>query len=207
MAEQQICTFFLKGAYFGIDVQHVQEVIRPQATTPVPLASPDIYGLINLRGQIITVIDLQRRLEMSEPQTQSTTKLVDEPDSRYVEKSTRNLTPQPPSLVGKGENSKPLSLQERGLERGFPDPAKSQVDTAQGFNIIVCSEHEVVSLKVDYVGDVLEFAQNTFQPPPATLKGRMRQMLAGAYPLPEGFLLVLDAEKILDVNLTNQIIE
>ncbi|MCC5608811.1 chemotaxis protein CheW [Nostoc sp. CHAB 5834] len=203
MAEQQICTFFLKGAYFGIDVQHVQEVIRPQATTPVPLAPPDIYGLINLRGQIITVIDLQRRLEMSEPQTQSITKLGDEPDSRYVEKPTRNLTPQPPSLQGKGENSKPLSCKERG----FRDPVKSQVDGAQGFNIIVCSDNEVVSLLVDRVGDVLEFAQNTFQPPPATLKGRMRQMLAGAYPLPEGFLLVLDAEKILTVNLTNQIIE
>ncbi len=209
MAEQQICTFFLKGAYFGIDVQHVQEVIRPQATTPVPLAPPDIYGLINLRGQIITVIDLQRRLEMSEPQTQSITKLGDEPDfSRcYVENPTRNLTPQPPSLLGKGENSKPLSLQERGLERGFRDPVRSQVDEAQGFNIIVCSEHEVASLKVDYVGDVLEFAQNTFQPPPATLKGKMRQMLAGAYPLPHGFLLVLDAEKILDINSPSQIIE
>ena len=203
MTEQQICTFFLKGVYFGIDVQHVQEVIRPQATTRVPLAPPDICGLINLRGQIITVIDLQRRLEMSEPQTQSTTKLVDEPDfSRYVEKPTRNLTPQPPSLLALGENSKPLSLQERGMEVRFPDPVKSQVDEPQGFNIIVCSDREVVSLLVDDVGDVLEFAQNTFQPPPATLKGRMRQMLVGAYPLPEGFLLVLDAEKILDVNLT-----
>ena len=71
----------------------------------------------------------------------------------------------------------------------------------------MCCDREVVSLLVDDVGDVLEFKQNTFQPPPATLKGRMRQMLAGAYPLPEGFLLVLDAEKILDVNLTNQIIK
>ncbi|MEH1900897.1 MAG: pitrilysin family protein [Nostoc sp.] len=41
-------------------------------------------------------------------------------DFSRVEKPTRNLTPQPPSLVGKGENSKPLSLQERG----FPDPVK-----------------------------------------------------------------------------------
>ncbi|MFP4411202.1 hypothetical protein [Coleofasciculus sp.] len=41
--------------------------------------------------------------------------------SRPWEKLTSNLTPQPPSLQGKGENSKPLSLQERGLERGFPD--------------------------------------------------------------------------------------
>ncbi|MDZ7955914.1 ribosome assembly protein 4, partial [Nostoc sp. DedQUE09] len=40
--------------------------------------------------------------------------------SPNLEKLTRNLTPQPPSLLGNGENSKPLSLQERGLERGFP---------------------------------------------------------------------------------------
>jgi len=44
-----------------------------------------------------------------------------------VEKLTPDLTPQPPSLVGKGEKSKPLSLQGRGLERGFPDPVKSQI--------------------------------------------------------------------------------
>ena len=47
-------------------------------------------------------------------------------ESRHVEKPTPNLTPQPPSLKGSGENSKPLSLQERGLERGFPDPVKSK---------------------------------------------------------------------------------
>jgi hypothetical protein len=43
-----------------------------------------------------------------------------------IEEDDSDLTPQPPSLVGKGENSKPLSLQERGLERGFPDSVKSQ---------------------------------------------------------------------------------
>jgi hypothetical protein len=40
-----------------------------------------------------------------------------------------DLTPQPPSLRGKGENSKPLSLEERGLERGFPNPLKSKVSS------------------------------------------------------------------------------
>ncbi|BAZ25125.1 hypothetical protein NIES4073_60290 [Kalymmatonema gypsitolerans NIES-4073] len=38
--------------------------------------------------------------------------------SRHVEKPTRNLTPQPPSLKGKGENLKPLPYKGRGLERG-----------------------------------------------------------------------------------------
>ncbi len=53
---------------------------------------------------------------------------VNLPDlSRHVEKPTQNLTPQPPSLLGSGQ-VKPLSLQERGLERGFPDPVKSKVN-------------------------------------------------------------------------------
>jgi hypothetical protein len=43
-----------------------------------------------------------------------------------VEKSMPDLTPQQSSLVGKGENSMPLSLKERGLERGFQDPVKSK---------------------------------------------------------------------------------
>ncbi|MEH1913162.1 DUF559 domain-containing protein [Nostoc sp.] len=50
--------------------------------------------------------------------------------SRHVEKQTRNLTPQPPSLLEKGENSKPLSLQERGLERGLPQDSKSLQEQA-----------------------------------------------------------------------------
>ena len=66
-AEQQYCTFFLDGHYFGIDVREVQEVIRHLETTRVPLAPPVVRGLINLRGQIVTAIDLRRRLEMPAP--------------------------------------------------------------------------------------------------------------------------------------------
>jgi purine-binding chemotaxis protein CheW len=61
----QFCTFFINDIYFGIDVMQVQEVVRFQEITPIPLAPLDIAGLINLRGQIITVIDLKCRLDMS----------------------------------------------------------------------------------------------------------------------------------------------
>lgn len=60
----QFCTFFLNGSYFGIDVLKVQEVIRYQVMTRVPLAPPVVRGLINLRGQIVTAIDLRRRLDL-----------------------------------------------------------------------------------------------------------------------------------------------
>jgi purine-binding chemotaxis protein CheW len=62
MAIQQICTFFLDGTYFGIEVEAVQEVIRQQPLTHIPLAAQDICGLMNLRGQVIPVIDLPCRL-------------------------------------------------------------------------------------------------------------------------------------------------
>ena len=47
---------------FGVDVLHVQEVLRFQVMTPIPKAPPAIEGLINLRGQIVTAIDMRRRL-------------------------------------------------------------------------------------------------------------------------------------------------
>lgn len=61
---RQFCTFYLNGLYFGIDVLNVQEVIRSQELTRVPLAHPAVRGLINLRGQIVTALDLRRRLDM-----------------------------------------------------------------------------------------------------------------------------------------------
>ena len=67
MAEaQQYCTFYLDGLFFGVDVQKVQEVIRYQEMTRVPLAPAVVRGLINLRGQIVTAIDLRRRLELKD---------------------------------------------------------------------------------------------------------------------------------------------
>ena len=62
----QLCTFYLDDLYFGVDVQKVQEVIRYQEMTRIPLAPPVVRGLINLRGQIVTAIDMRRRLELSE---------------------------------------------------------------------------------------------------------------------------------------------
>jgi purine-binding chemotaxis protein CheW len=49
---------------YGLDVLAVQEVVRSQPLTRVPLAHPMVRGLMNLRGQIVTAIDLRRRLNL-----------------------------------------------------------------------------------------------------------------------------------------------
>lgn len=61
---EQYCTFYLDGLFFGVEVMKVQEVLFYQKMTSVPLAPPVVSGLINLRGQIVTAIDLRRRLEL-----------------------------------------------------------------------------------------------------------------------------------------------
>lgn len=63
---RQLCTFYLQKLLFGVEVEKVQEVIRYQEMTRVPLVPEVVRGLINLRGQIVTAVDLRRRLGMSE---------------------------------------------------------------------------------------------------------------------------------------------
>lgn len=60
----QFATFLLDDYYFGVEVLRVQEVIRYQDMTRVPRAPEVVQGLINLRGQIVTAIDLRRRLSL-----------------------------------------------------------------------------------------------------------------------------------------------
>jgi len=60
----QFCTFYLDKLLFGVELKGVQEVIRSLDVTRVPLAPSVVSGLINLRGQIVTAVDLRRRLEL-----------------------------------------------------------------------------------------------------------------------------------------------
>jgi purine-binding chemotaxis protein CheW len=60
----QFCTFYLDKLLFGVDLKGVQEVIRSLEMTTLPLAPKVVSGLINLRGQIVTAVDLRRRLEL-----------------------------------------------------------------------------------------------------------------------------------------------
>jgi len=135
---QQFCTFYVDGMFIGIDVQQIQEVIRYQDMTRVPLAAASIRGLINLRGQIVTAIDLRCRLGLSPREA----------------------------------NTPPM-------------------------NVVVRDGENAVSLLVDRIGDVLEVEDDLFEPPPSTVRTQIRELIVGAYKLPERLLLVLDTERVL----------
>lgn len=141
---RQFCSFFLDGLRFGVDVQEVQEVVPFQEMTRVPLAPPTVRGLLNLRGMIVTGIDLRRRLEL------------------------------PAAPAG-----------------GLP------------MNVVIRGEDSLVSLLVDDIGEVIEVPADACEPPPETLPGRIRELIAGVYPLADELLLVLDTARTLDLNLGN----
>lgn len=136
----QLSTFHVGKYLFGVDVSLVQEVVRLQLITPVPLAAPEIAGLINLRGEVLTAIDLRIRL-------------------------------------------------------GLP-PADA---TREPVNVVVRVDDEPVSLLVDEIGGVLEVSQVPFEQTPSTVDERVRDLLLGAYTLPDRLLLALNARAVLDV--------
>lgn len=62
--DHRYCTFVVGELLMGVAVPRVREVIRPHPRTRVPLVSPLVGGLINLRGEIVTTLDLRRRLQL-----------------------------------------------------------------------------------------------------------------------------------------------
>lgn len=144
-AHMQLCTFSLDGLHFGVDVLQVQEVLRFQEMTPVPLAPPETRGLINLRGQVVTAVDLRLR----------------------------------------------LGLAERPLDGLRPED--------RPMNVIVRAGDDTVSLLVDHIGDVVEPAADALEPPPETLAGRVRDVITGVYKLDGQLLLVMDADRTLNL--------
>ena len=136
----QYCTFWVDSIYFGVAVDEVQEVLRHQPMTPVPRAAAAVTGLINLRGQIVTGIDLRVRL---------------------------GRPPRPEGVL-------PM-------------------------NVIVRNRGDVISLLVDDIGDVINTAGIELETTPANMPASIEDVVQGVIQLPDRILLVLDAERAVDV--------
>lgn len=106
------CTFNLERFFFAVPVEKVQEVMRNQEMSRVPLARSEISGLINLRGQIVTAIDLRRRLRLPplpegsmpmnvlvKTQDGAVSLLVDQIHD-VIEVSSESIEPPPETLQG-----------------------------------------------------------------------------------------------------------
>jgi len=64
--QTEYVTAMIGGQLFGLPIVRVQDVFIPERLTRVPLAPPEIAGVLNLRGRIVTLIDLRRRFGLGQ---------------------------------------------------------------------------------------------------------------------------------------------
>lgn len=132
-------TVMIADQRFGIPVLQVQDVLGDQTVTNIPMAPPEVAGSLNLRGRIVTAINVRKRLGMA---------------------------PQ-------GEDEK------------------------RDMSVVVEHEHELYSLIIDRVGDVLSLKNDRFENTPPTLDPVWREIATGIFRLDEELLVVLDIPKLL----------
>lgn len=73
---EDFVTFYIAGQLFGVPVLTVQDILNVQQITPVPLAPPEISGSLNLRGRIVTAIDVRKRLGLVDREQEESMSIV-----------------------------------------------------------------------------------------------------------------------------------
>ncbi len=105
---RQAVSFTLDGQLFGLPVEQVRDALSGQRLMPIPLAPADIAGTLNLRGRIVTAVDLGRRLGLAGP----------EPDATVNGATVKGLVvPQGRALYG-------LIVERLGEVLSLPDEAR-----------------------------------------------------------------------------------
>lgn len=72
----QLVTFRLGNEEFGVNIHDLQEIIRMMPITRVPNAPPFVEGVVNLRGQVIPIIELRRRIGMEASPHDKSTRII-----------------------------------------------------------------------------------------------------------------------------------
>jgi purine-binding chemotaxis protein CheW len=153
---RQYVTFHLRGQLFGLEILLVREINQIIECTQVQHAPPFILGLVNLRGQIVTIFDLCVRLGLASSQATDTTHNV-------VMKSNDEL-----AVIGAREG--------RGDLR---------------------SSDDMVGLRVDAIGEVVELEEERIEPAPANIGQVSARFIAGVVALPGELLVLLRPEELL----------
>ena len=127
------------GQVFGIPVLQVQDVLGPQRITRIPLAPAEVAGSLNLRGRIVTAIDMRRRL-------------------------------------------------------GLPPRSDDKPSMAVGIEL----KGESYGLLIDAVGEVMKLGEETREPNPVNLDGRLARVSGGVHRLDGQLMVILDVDHVLN---------
>src|SRR5215831_19273618 len=139
-------TAMIGGQLFGLPISRVQDVFMPERVTRVPLSSREIAGLLNLRGRIVTVVDMRARL-------------------------------------------------------GLPKPEDGTAPMAVGVDL----RGESYGLQIDQIGEVLRLPEDSKEENPVNLDPRIAKLAGGVHRLDGQLMVVLDVDRVLELEAKVQI--
>ena len=137
----EFVTVTIGNHLFGLPISRVQDVFVPDRLTRVPLAPPEVAGILNLRGRVVTAIDMRSRLDLG------------------------GRKPGQPVMA--------IGIELRGESYG---------------------------LLVDSVGEVMKLKSSHCESKPINLEAQLARVAAGIYRLEGQLLVVLDVDRVLDIN-------
>ena len=178
----EFVTFNIAGQLFGIPVLIVQDILLPENIASIPLAPPEVRGSINLRGRIVTVVDVRVRLGLERREIHR--EIVEEgagPELELIEGSESAETEET-------ANGDDVSAHEA--------VKRKKRDHMMG--VTVEHQNELYTLLVDSVGDVIGLSKDSYEGNPSTLDPVWREFASGVYRLDSNLMVVLDVERLLD---------
>jgi len=175
---QEFVTFHIAGQLFGIPVLIVQDILLPEKIASIPLAPSEIRGSINLRGRIVTVVDVRVRLGLERREIN-----LAKEAAKQIEDSSDNADDKAP---------------ETGTEIAAVEEEPAKVRSHM-MGVTVEQQNELYTLLVDSVGDVISLSKKSYEGNPGTLDPLWREFASGVYRLDSHLMVVLDVERLLDI--------
>jgi purine-binding chemotaxis protein CheW len=171
----EFVTFNIAGQLFGIPVLIVQDILVPENIASVPLAPPEVRGSINLRGRIVTVVDVRVRLGLERREVHAAIPHAD-------------------------HNADDKGADDKGDEGASHDAVEAVKRKMRQHMMGVTVEHqnELYTLLVDSVGDVISINKQSYEGNPSTLDPLWREFASGVYRLEGSLMVVLDVERLLE---------
>ncbi len=188
----EFVTFNIAGQLFGIPVLIVQDILLPESIASVPLAPPEVRGSINLRGRIVTVIDVRVRLGLE------SRAINEEDESKAADADISDSDEKDEGTDSVSADSEEET--ETAAENVEVDAIEEIKRKKHNHMMAVTVEHhnELYTLLVDSVGDVIPLSKKNYEGNPGTLDPVWREFAGGVYRLEGKLMVVLDVDRLLD---------
>ena len=183
---EEFVTFNIAGQLFGIPVLIVQDILVPENIASIPLAPPEVRGSINLRGRIVTVVDVRVRLGLERREIRTESVIEETPPALELIEGGEAHEEKPDASVDEAEHGHDVVESVKRKKREHM------------MGVTVEQQNELYTLLVDSVGDVISLSKSSYEGNPSTLDPIWREFASGVYRLDSQLMVVLDVERLLD---------